>query len=213
MEVFSMHVPNLKTSEKNSIIIYKNSMKCHMKNLIKIPVKTTYLEMHTRPQHIVTATPENVNIEEWNYPTASEYLEIYRKVGSPWGWTGRLLLSETELNAELKSAHNKIFRIFHQNHFAGFIEFSQWDTSEPEILYFGLLQAFTGKGIGGFFLKWGIMKAWNNPITKLWLHTCEYDHPNALNVYQKVGFEIKEVQTSYEYYDDAFLEEWKKQHS
>jgi hypothetical protein len=31
-------------------------------------------------------------------------------------------------------------------------------------------------------------RAWAQPISRLWVHTCTFDHPNALGFYQRSGF-------------------------
>jgi hypothetical protein len=30
--------------------------------------------------------------------------------------------------------------------------------------------------------------AWSRPVTRVWLHTCTFDHPAALAFYQRSGF-------------------------
>ena len=32
-----------------------------------------------------------------------------------------------------------------------------------------------------------INKAWEKPINRLWVHTCHFDHPNALGFYKQLG--------------------------
>ena len=34
-----------------------------------------------------------------------------------------------------------------------------------------------------------ITKAWEKPINRFWVHTCHFDHPNALGFYRRSGFE------------------------
>ena len=59
-----------------------------------------------------------------------------------------------------------------------------------EIAYFGLLPKFIGKGLGGGFLSYAVEKAWEFKKKRIWVHTCNYDHPNALKNYKARGFEI-----------------------
>jgi hypothetical protein len=33
-----------------------------------------------------------------------------------------------------------------------------------------------------------LTRAWEQPIARLWVHTCSFDHPNALSFYQRSGF-------------------------
>ena len=30
--------------------------------------------------------------------------------------------------------------------------------------------------------------AWSRPISRVWVHTCTFDHPSALAFYQRSGF-------------------------
>ena len=49
--------------------------------------------------------------------------------------------------------------------------------------------------MGLAFLQWCIKKAWERPIKRLWLHTCDMDHKAALGLYIKAGFAIFDEDT------------------
>ena len=49
---------------------------------------------------------------------------------------------------------------------------------------------FIGQGLGKWFLQWTIDKAWSYSPQRIWLHTCTLDHPAALPMYKKAGFEV-----------------------
>jgi GNAT superfamily N-acetyltransferase len=55
---------------------------------------------------------------------------------------------------------------------------------------FGLMPEFIGKGLGKYFLRWTVDKAWSYNPRRFWLHTCTKDHPAALPNYLKAGFAI-----------------------
>jgi GNAT superfamily N-acetyltransferase len=58
-----------------------------------------------------------------------------------------------------------------------------------EILSFGLLEAFIGQGFGSAALTLTVQYAWTlGAVHHVWLHTCDKDHPNARNTYQRRGF-------------------------
>ncbi len=71
---------------------------------------------------------------------------------------------------------------------AGYAEM-QTTGDETQLLYFGLLPSFIGRGLGGFFLDWTVRKAFSSGISRLWVHTCSLDHPRALDAYKRVGFQ------------------------
>ena len=72
---------------------------------------------------------------------------------------------------------------------AGYFELNTL-ANEVEIAYFGLLPNFIGKGLGGGFLSVAIEKAWEQNKKRVWVHTCNLDHPNALKNYLARGLKI-----------------------
>src|SRR5437588_207303 len=67
---------------------------------------------------------------------------------------------------------------------------------EVEIAYFGLLPDFIGRGLGSALLTSAIENAWAWAPTpsRVWVHTCNRDHPNALYNYQAGGFKIYKIE-------------------
>ena len=61
---------------------------------------------------------------------------------------------------------------------------------ETEISYFGLLEQYIGKGIGGYALSEAIKNSFERDINRVWLHTCTLDHPNALKNYIARGMTV-----------------------
>ncbi len=49
-------------------------------------------------------------------------------------------------------------------------------------------------GLGKYLLSYGITRAWEADIQRVWLHTCNLDSPYALDNYRKRGFEVYDVQ-------------------
>ena len=64
------------------------------------------------------------------------------------------------------------------------------ELKETEISYFGLLEEYIGKGIGGYALSVAIKKSFEKNIKRVWLHTCTLDHPNALKNYIARGMTV-----------------------
>lgn len=63
-----------------------------------------------------------------------------------------------------------------------------WEARDVELAYFGLIPEFIGRGLGWYFLHWAIERAWFQGAGRLWVHTCNLDHPRALMTYQRAGF-------------------------
>jgi len=170
-----------------------------------IPVRTTYLEMRSRPQTEPVALPESCAVERWEKPDTNAYRDLFSAVGGEWGWSGRLILKENELQAVLQAQANEIYRIFVAGQTAGFAELDLAIAGQAEISYFGLLPGFIGRGLGKFFLDWTIRKAWEGGTERVWLHTCQYDHAGALAVYLKAGFSVFKKQIEMQPYAEEFI--------
>jgi GNAT superfamily N-acetyltransferase len=73
---------------------------------------------------------------------------------------------------------------------AGFAELDRRTKGEIELVQFGLLPEFIGQGLGRYFLRWAIDRAWGYQPRRFWLHTDTQDHPAALPNYLKAGFAV-----------------------
>ena len=54
--------------------------------------------------------------------------------------------------------------------------------------YFGLAPGSIGRGMGKHLLSCAVRDAWALGPSRVWLHTCTLDHPNALPNYRARGF-------------------------
>lgn len=164
----------------------------------QIPVKTWFLTFEGIMPDI--SSFGSVHFEHWENPAAEYYLELYQEVGNAWGWTGRLLKSDKELAAILKSANNEVWLFKVENEIAGFFELVRAEKG-AEIVYLGLKPEWIGKGLGQKLIQASVFVAGQNG-EKVWLHTCDRDHPTALQAYLKAGFVIEKELVSMEYYPD-----------
>lgn len=165
----------------------------------KIPVKTWYLTFGREIPEI-HFTAGSISIEQWENPSTDEYLELYQEVGSAWGWTGRLLKSADELAGILNSEENEIWLFRVDQELAGFFELVR-AKEETELVYLGLKPDWIGKGLGQKLIQTAVSISGQNG-QKVWLHTCERDHPEALKAYLKAGFTIEKELISIEYYPE-----------
>lgn len=165
----------------------------------KIPVKTWFLTFDGK-QPEAPILDGSINIGRWENPSVEEYLKIYEEVGSAWGWTGRLLRSRDELAEILQSANNEVWLFQKDNQIAGFFELVRSE-KETEIVYLGLKPEWIGKGLGQILIHASVYIAGQNGH-KVWLHTCERDHPTAMQAYLKAGFKIERESVSMEYYPE-----------
>ena len=172
-----------------------------MKEYRKIKAKTWYLTY----EGLIPPKSTNIDVFQWKKPSVNDYLSIYKMVGNEWGWSGRLIVPEDELEKLLSSDSTEIYNCYQKGHLIGFFEIDRSEKCQAEIVYLGLLPEFIGKGFGKDFLSCAIYVASNQNKNKVWLHTCEYDHGNALSAYLGAGFVINKQTFEEEYYSVEFL--------
>lgn len=154
-----------------------------------IKVKRTYLELHDYPHHKLQPI-ENVQLVRCQNPSLNFYRFLYDAVGSDLNWVDRKLLSDKQLEVILKSVGFKLFVMYQNGQPIGYAELEMSDPSDIEIAYFGLVPEFRGLGYGKYLLEWIIHHAADYSPDRIWLHTCELDHPNAMQNYLKRGFKV-----------------------
>ncbi len=154
----------------------------------------TFLEMRARPDRPPAAARDGVEVRRAVEPTVSFYRYLYGTVGGDWTWSGRHLMDDAALLANLRDPAVEINVLWVEGVPAGLMELDLRSKPEIELLYFGLIPDFIGRRLGRFALDWTVDRAWSFNPSRLWVHTCDLDHPNALSVYQKAGFVIYDRQ-------------------
>ena len=157
-------------------------------------VTTTYLEM-VDPSALRRARepdgPFAVVRAEIPSPELNRFL--YASVGAPWIWYGRLAWSREKWLEYLDRPELETWVAYRRGTPAGYFELERQDR-DVEIVYFGLLPSFIGQGLGGPLLCAAIERAWQvGGAVRVWVHTCDLDHPHALANYQARGMRIYNV--------------------
>lgn len=153
-------------------------------------VKTTYLEMLARPQWTLPLPHAGLMVLHAKKPTLSYYRYLYETVGRDYSWTTRSKLSDADLKSLIHDPLMEVHVLMVEGVPAGFAELDRRMGKEIELVQFGLIPEFIGKGLGRYFLEWTIDRAWNYGPRRFWLHTDTMDHPAALPNYLKAGFTI-----------------------
>ena len=160
-------------------------------------VVRTYLELPTidalRAAPVPAAVTSPVRIERLASPGAEQYLALYRAVGDAYHWRDRLAWSAARLADYLARPEVSVWVLRVGDETAGYFELLD-DTARDggvEIVYFGLIARFHGRGLGRYMLTRAVEEAWRTPhARRVWLHTCTLDGPAALPNYLGRGFRI-----------------------
>ncbi len=150
----------------------------------------TYLEMKAPP---LRYPPMPVNLHLALLKTEKMPLHFYRylidRVGRQWEWVNALRMDDADLSAAIHAAGRDIHVLYLDGSPAGFFDLSVRNDGICELMFFGLMEHATGMGLGRWFLGSAIRTAWSHKPEKLAVQTCTLDHPAALALYQKLGFE------------------------
>lgn len=149
----------------------------------------TYLEMTERPRQVVHA-PSGIKLAilRAEEPTVSFYRYLYDVVGEPWLWWERRALDDDSLAAIIADPKVEVYVLYVAGVPGGFAELDLRPKQDIELAYFGLIPDFIGRGLGRFFLSAAVDTAWAHEPRRVLVNTCNYDHPKAIQTYQRAGF-------------------------
>jgi len=137
-------------------------------------VVTTYLEL-TDPAGIRPASG-SATIVKVDPPDGALNRRFYRDVGSHYEWLDHRERSEAWWQAHAEEVETWVIPD------AGYYELRAAGT-DAQIVYFGLLPAFHGRGWGGALLEHALRRGFELG-DRVWVHTCTRDGPHALANYQ-----------------------------
>jgi GNAT superfamily N-acetyltransferase len=159
----------------------------------KLVDTVTYLEMLAKPARVPAPRPAaKLALMRAERCTPSFYRYLYDTVGEAWLWYERRLWSDERLVELLARPDVEIFVLYAWGVPAGYFELVRANTGDTELAYFGLVPDFIGRGFGAWFLNAAVDMAWLGASTRVWVHTCTFDHPRALGLYQRCGFKVYE---------------------
>jgi ribosomal protein S18 acetylase RimI-like enzyme len=155
-----------------------------------VDLLVTYLEMTSPPSGpAVSPSITGATIaRETLYP--AQYLALYRTIGEPLQWDGRLRMPADELRDFLSSPVTHVYILRVDGQAVGLCEFDGVGGPEVELTHFGLIAAFQGQKLGPWLLDRSLREVWSHEPRRVWLHTDTNDHPKAKSTYQRAGFRI-----------------------
>ena len=164
--------------------------------LRRVEVVRTYLKLDRADQlrPSLSMRGDDVRIVSHEPCSVADYRRLYRDVGEQWYWHDRLEWTDAELAEHLAKPTVKVRELLVGDASAGYYELQRHDDGSVEIVYFGLVPKFIGRGLGGPLLTAAAREAFAMGASRVWLHTCTLDHPNALASYQSRGFQPYRMQ-------------------
>ena len=127
--------------------------------------------------------------------------DLYFAVGEQWQWIDKRPWTDEQWQEYASAPGLLTFAAYHGDTLAGYYELRRDTEGGMEIAYFGLLPEFIGRGLGGALLTSAIEEAWSRrggiAPKRVWVHTCNLDHPQALANYQARGmvvYKVEEIQ-------------------
>ena len=153
----------------------------------KIAAVVTHLEMMQRPP------PRAERGGRWTlrhvrHPELDWFRDLYRRVGEQWLWFSRLQLSDAALGAIIQAQQVHVYALEHEGRDEGLLELDFRKAEECNIAFFGVTAELIGTGAGTWLMNRTLELAWSQPIRRLSVNTCTFDHPSALAFYQRSGF-------------------------
>ena len=154
-----------------------------------VDVVRTYLELRS-PAALRRSQLADPSVRFLRHDPCSvaDYRRLYRDVGRRWHWRDRDAWPDAQLAALLASPRTAVWECRVGDESAGYFELARQDDGSVEIAYFGLIEGFIGRGLGGAMLTRAADEAWAMGATRVWLHTCTLDSPHALPNYRARGF-------------------------
>ena len=157
--------------------------------LKSIEVTRTHLQMVSVDElKQVLLVDERVRVEQVVECPPSFYHYLYSEVGRNYHWVDRLSWKDKQIQAYLSKPSISLWVLYCAGAPGGFFELRQHEDGSVEIVFFGLLKDYIGRGFGKYLLTIAVEQAWNKATSHIWVHTCTLDHPAALSNYIKRGF-------------------------
>jgi GNAT superfamily N-acetyltransferase len=159
------------------------------------PLITTYLEMRSpdrlRPKRSMDPRFQvcEQTQRDWRFNR-----DLYFRVGEQWEWIDKQSWSDQQWKQYANDPALRTYGAYYCGELAGYYELRRDSEGAIEIAYFGLLPEFIGRGLGGALLTSAIENAWRMSPRRVWVHTCNRDHPQALSNYQARGFIVYNVE-------------------
>jgi GNAT superfamily N-acetyltransferase len=154
----------------------------------KVAMVVTYLQMLRPAESRPVVPPEGVALRQVT-PDLDWYRDVFRRVGAKdWLWYGRLAMDDDRLSAILSDPDITFHTLTRDGRDEALLELDFRQEGQCELAYFGVTSRLIGTGAGRFLMNAAIRRAWERPIERLHVHTCNLDSQRAYDFYVRSGF-------------------------
>jgi hypothetical protein len=160
---------------------------------VKEVVKRNYLEIKSIEDLIESPMPlKDCSINIVNQDDFQINKFFYKNIGKKHRWTDRLVWPEKDWIKYSSNPEVNTYILKIKGELAGYFELIFYlNICEVEIAYMGLLEEYHNKKLGGYLLTAAIKKSFKDiNVKRVWVHTCTFDHQNALKNYLARGMKI-----------------------
>jgi len=153
----------------------------HLANVV------TCLEMHAKPE-LRPAHEAGFTLERMGAADTDRFRGLFRAIGQDIMWFSRLIIPEEKLSSIIGDPNVFCFALVKEGRDIGLLELDFREAGQCELSFFGVVPTAVGGGAGRYLMNEALTRAWAQPISRMWVHTCHFDHPSALSFYQRSGF-------------------------
>ena len=160
-------------------------------------VKRNYLEIRSINDLVEANKPnENLILEKVDPPDFHINKFFYKEIGKNHRWTDRLIWNDKKWINYINNSSVVTYILKNKEDYVGYFEQNFNNQKlECEIAYFGILEEYFGKKLGGYLLSQAIKRSFEKNSKRVWVHTCSLDHKHALNNYISRGMKIFQTDT------------------
>ncbi len=133
---------------------------------------------------------------------------FYAALGGEWVWYERRPWTRAQWMEYLSRAGVETWVLSVDGVPAGYCELQKHASADVELMYFGLLPAFIGGGLGAHLLTSALQRAWALGASRVIVNTCSLDHEAALPNYLARGFREYRVEVQRKEVPDHPLGPW-----
>lgn len=164
----------------------------------KLANAVTWLEIRD-PGPAGLPAPAGLTLRRLGPADARLFHRLFRDIGRDWLWAGLIGMGEAGIAARLAQRDVLSLAVEADGAAVGMLDL-ETGREGAEIVYFGFVPGWIGKGAGAWLMDEAKRIAAEAGQHRLWLHTCNFDHPRAVDFYRRQGFRVYCV--GYEVMDD-----------